>query len=94
MEVGLKLEETEEDIDKKEYQAIIGKLLYLAICSRPDIATAVGVVAGMTTHPSKLHRLQRRELGRYLKGTVDVGLRLGSKGLLRKDTPMPVMAML
>jgi hypothetical protein len=35
----------EQLTDKVEYQAVVGSLLYLAQCTQPDLALAVGALA-------------------------------------------------
>jgi hypothetical protein len=42
-------------IDKELYQSAVGKLLYLSIRTRPDIAFAVNTVAKFTSKPTEQH---------------------------------------
>ena len=39
----------------REYQVMIGELLYLSRCTRPDISTAVNIMSSMTANPSEEH---------------------------------------
>src|ERR1039457_4264725 len=64
----------EEMIDKLLYTSVVGSLLHLAIVSRPDIATAVGMVAKHVERPGQRHWIAVKHILRYLKGTVTHGL--------------------
>lgn len=59
------------------YRELVGSLLYAAICTRPDIAYAVGVLARYVSNPGKAHWKRGKQLLRYLAGTLDYKLRLG-----------------
>lgn len=62
------------DFDKSfNYRSIIGKLGYLEKGSRSDIAYIVHQLARFSTCPKKEHGDAVRWLGRYLKGTRDMG---------------------
>ena len=57
------------------YQKAIGALLYLANCSRPDIAFAVNVLARYTSHPTMRHWHGIKQVLRYLARTKNYGLK-------------------
>jgi hypothetical protein len=59
---------------KYPYKEAIGALLYLANCSRPDIAFATSVLARYTSEPTKRHWAGIKQVLRYLAGTVNYGL--------------------
>jgi len=52
------------------YRELIGKLLYLAIATRPDIAYVVGVLCRFVENPGLLHWHAAKQVLRYLKGTT------------------------
>jgi len=63
--------------DAYPYREIVGSLMYLMICTRPDIAYAVGQLARyMNCHGESHHRAARHLLG-YLKETRSHGLTYG-----------------
>lgn len=62
-------------VDQGHYQAMVGSLLYAAIATRPDIAQAVGVVAKFSSNPDSSHLTAVKRIYRYLKGSVNLGLR-------------------
>jgi hypothetical protein len=62
----------------KLYQQIIGSLLYLACCTRPDIALAVGQCAQYMSNPGPSHMEAAKHILRYIKGTPSVGLTFGN----------------
>ena len=61
-------------VDTISYQSIVGRLLYAAITTRPDIAQAVGVVSKFCANPTQSHLTAAKRILRYLKGTVYLGL--------------------
>src|SRR5579871_1080763 len=68
------LREHEKIVNAEEYRSIVGALNYATMLTRPDIATAVGIVARYMQKPGRLHWLALKRIMKYLKGTVDYGL--------------------
>ena len=62
------------DIKQHKYAELVGKLNYLANCTRPDIAAAVSHLSRYMSHPTKRHWEQGKRVLRYLKGTVDYAI--------------------
>ena len=60
-------------VDPSKYRGIIGSLLYLT-ASRPDISYAVGVCARFQVEPREAHMLAAKNIIKYLKGTINLGL--------------------
>ncbi|KAJ7009759.1 Retrovirus-related Pol polyprotein from transposon TNT 1-94 [Populus alba x Populus x berolinensis] len=68
---------SDEEIDemkKVPYASVVGSLMYAMVCSRPDIAHAVGVVSRFLSNPSKEHWSVVKWILRYLKGTSSFSL--------------------
>ena len=65
---------TEAKIDITEYQRYIGSLMYLMICTRPDIAYSVGVLSCHVACPGRTHMQAVKCVFRYLRGTSHYGL--------------------
>jgi hypothetical protein len=59
------------------YREKIGKLLYLSVCTRPDIACAVAKLAQFVNNPLVGHNKLVNHLMGYIKGTYEAGLLLG-----------------
>ena len=57
--------------DIKEYQRLIGSLMYAMLGSRPDIAFAVSMVSRFAANPIPEHTKAAKKILRYLKGTLD-----------------------
>jgi hypothetical protein len=74
-------EEERDIMDKIPYREVVGALLYLATCTRPDIAYAVGRVCAFTANPGLQHWYAVKRILRYLKGTANWGIVLGSDAL-------------
>jgi hypothetical protein len=76
MEVGLKLQKFQEnDIETKQpYASLIGSLLYLSNCTRPDITYSVNRLSSFNAKPTELHWNCAKRILRYLKKTNDLGL--------------------
>jgi hypothetical protein len=76
---GLALVKSEQSTSEHfdEYGSLIGALLFLAVCTRPDIAFAVGVLSKFVSRPTKEHWEAAINVVAYLKGTKMNGIKLG-----------------
>jgi hypothetical protein len=63
--------------DKLGYQKVIGSLLHLAQCTRPDIALPVGALAAYASAPSEAHYQAMLDVVRYVGSTAGRGLTYG-----------------
>ncbi|XP_068993260.1 uncharacterized protein [Neodiprion pinetum] len=68
-------------MNKYPYQSLIGALLYLAITTGPDIAYAVNFLSQFNTNYNVDHWKAAKRVLRYLKGTIDYGLKIEQTGL-------------
>lgn len=69
-------ERTEED-GVVGYSALVGSLLYLSVCTRPDLAYSVGALARHMSKPDAGHMQAAKSVLRYVRGTSGYGLRFG-----------------
>jgi hypothetical protein len=69
----LDADEEGEHVDQKEYQSMIGSLLYLT-ARRPDIQFSVCLCALLQVSPRTSHRQAVKHIFRYLHHTPDFGL--------------------
>lgn len=58
-----------EEMKNVPYREAVGKLLYLSIATRPDIAYAVSVLCRFTDNPGRAHWVAIKRVLRYLKYT-------------------------
>ena len=56
------------------YLSAIGALMYLASHTRPDISFAVNLLARYNSSPTRRHWTGVKQIFRYLRGTMDMGL--------------------
>ncbi|KAD6118818.1 hypothetical protein E3N88_10089 [Mikania micrantha] len=66
-----------EGVAQLEYSRIIGSLMYLMTCTRPDLAYAVSRLSRYTSNPSSEHWKSMIRLLRYLRYTRNYGLHYG-----------------
>jgi hypothetical protein len=67
-----------QDAEKFPYKELVGKLMYLATCTRPDIAFAVRELAKFMSNHGVDHWKAAKHLLRYIKGTKAHGLYYGN----------------
>ena len=60
-----------EEMKNYPYLQATGALLYLALCTRPDIAFTVGVLCCFNSNPGLEHWKAVKHLLRYVRGTLD-----------------------
>ncbi|KAD2805656.1 hypothetical protein E3N88_39033 [Mikania micrantha] len=66
-----------ERVVQLEYSRIIGSLMYLMTCTRPDLAYVVSRLSRYTSNPSSEHWKSMTRLLRYLGYTRNYGLHYG-----------------
>lgn len=69
-----------EQMQSIPYQEAVGSILYLAQCTRPDIAFSIAIVSQFNINPGNAHWKAVKRIFRYLKGTLD------SKLVFAKDS--------
>ncbi|XP_047978661.1 1,8-cineole synthase, chloroplastic-like [Salvia hispanica] len=63
--------EERAEMKKVPYASAIGSIMYAMVCTRPDIAQAVGVVSRFMGDPGKQHWEAVKWILRYLRGTTE-----------------------
>eukprot|EP01018_Ginkgo_biloba_P031337 Gb_07918 [translate_table: standard] len=66
----------QEDIEEMNvpYASVVGSLMYAMVCTRLDIAHAVGVVRRYMSNPGKEHQTIVKRISKYLCGTLNFGI--------------------
>ena len=64
-------------MSKVPYSSTVGSLMYAMVCTRPDIAHAVGIVSRYMNDPGKEHWMSVKWILRYLRGTTSHALCFG-----------------
>ena len=67
-------------MERVPYASAVGSLMYAMVCTRPDIAHAVGVVSRYMSNPGREHWEAVKWILRYLRGTADLSLCFGQDG--------------
>jgi hypothetical protein len=62
------------DTTKYGYSELVGSLLYLTVCTRPDIAQAVGALTRYMSKPAESHWQAIKGVLRYVAGTASFGI--------------------
>ena len=81
-----KTQEEEEDMSCVPFVIAVDSLMYAMVCTRPNIAHAVGVLSRFMSKLGKEHWTAVKQVFRYLRGTSVYGLcyqgRLGLERVL------------
>ncbi|KAE8680647.1 hypothetical protein F3Y22_tig00111372pilonHSYRG00031 [Hibiscus syriacus] len=75
-------EEERMKMSRVPYASTVGSLMFAMICTRPDIAQAVGVVSRYMANPGKEHWNIVKRILRYIKGTSNIALCYRGSNLL------------
>ncbi|KMQ86061.1 retrovirus-related pol polyprotein from transposon tnt 1-94 [Lasius niger] len=81
----LKLDHGNPLKDNAQYQKLIGALLYIAVNTRLDIMASVCILAQRTINPTQSDWNEAKRVLRYLRGTMDLKLKLGRSGDTEKN---------
>ena len=69
------LKQNSEPLDNpKLFRAIVGSLIYVMTCTRPDLCYAVNMLSQHMANPKVIHLNLAKHVLRYLKGTINYGL--------------------
>jgi len=68
MEIGINLDSEESPLLEKDnlYRQVVGSLLYLSNCTRPDLSFSVGVLSRCLCSPREIHWKAVQRLFQYL----------------------------
>ncbi|KAK9146217.1 hypothetical protein Sjap_006120 [Stephania japonica] len=75
-------EEERMEMSRKPYASAVGRLMFAMICTRPDIAQAVGVISRYMANPGREHWNAVKRILRYIKGTSNVALCYGGSDFI------------
>ncbi|XP_054746097.1 uncharacterized protein LOC129250498 [Anastrepha obliqua] len=64
----------ENEMKKYPYQSVMGALLYLAVTTRPDLASSINFLSQFNSNYNKTHWKAAKRVLRYLKGTINYGI--------------------
>ena len=80
---AIKLTKDGEPLDTSiyGYSQLIGSLMYLSVCTRPDISQAVGALARYMSAPTTTHWQAAKGVLRYIVGTTNYGITFGGRDL-------------
>ena len=70
------------------YRSAIGSLMYLMICTRPDLGFAVGRLSQYCEEPLRCHWNAVKRVYRYVKGTQNMGILYDAKSETSPDSPI------
>jgi transposase InsO family protein len=71
------------DLNRYPYRSAVGSLIYLATCTRPDIAHAVGELGRHMQAPRQSHWAAVKRVFQYLQGTKQHTLTYGTNSSMR-----------
>jgi hypothetical protein len=71
----LKLMDGSAPVDSKTFRSIIGALQYITL-TRPDLSFSINKLSQFMHQPTKIHFQQLKRVMRYLKLTINYGLKL------------------
>ena len=74
LEIKDQSEVLREKVDITKYREVIGSLIYLMTCTRPDISYSVGLLSRFMQEPKEWHWRFFKRLLRYIKTTRDYSL--------------------
>jgi len=63
-----------DNVDEGHYRSLIGCLMYLT-ATRPDIMFAISLLSHFMHCPSEMHLKAAKRVLRYIKGTIDYGVK-------------------
>ncbi|XP_060959182.1 secreted RxLR effector protein 161-like [Cannabis sativa] len=73
------IDEERAFMDTIPYTNGVGSLMYVMVCTRPDLAYSLSIVSRFIGDPGQEHWSALKWILRYVKGSLDIGLTFGNK---------------
>ena len=73
--LNMDLSNNSDPVDSRKYREIIGSLIYLMTCTRPDLSYAVGKLSQYLLELRQQHWVAAKHILKYLRGTSHYELR-------------------
>lgn len=79
IDINVKMDKCEESrrIDTQIYQELLGRLMYLSVCTRSDLSFALSCLSQFSSEPRMIHMSALKRIIRYLRGTSNYCLEFG-----------------
>ena len=71
----VKASDSDPVFEQNLYQGMIGSLMYLVTCTRPDLAFSVSYLSRFASHPLERHHTAVKRVFHYLAGTSSMSLK-------------------
>ena len=65
---------TESLAEQKEYQSMVGSLMYAMLATRPDLAQSIQQTSQFSQKLMTIHEKAVKQALRYVNGTIDQGI--------------------
>ena len=69
-----KTPEERDKMNKIPYASAVGSIMYAMLCTRPDVAYALGIVSRLHANPGEDHWIAVNNILKYLRRTKDIFL--------------------
>ena len=84
-------DEEKMGMSRVPYASVVGSLIFSMICTRPDIAQAVGMVSHYMLNPGWEHWNTAKKVIKYIKGTTNVTYVMKDQTLLLEVMLIQIM---
>ena len=65
----------------RNYQELLGRLMYLSVSTRPDISFMLSCLSQFSKNPRTVHMNASKRVVRYFEGTIDYQIECGNRNL-------------
>lgn len=79
-----KTKEEELDMVKVSYASVVGSIMYIMLCSRPDLSHSISLMSRFMANPGRKHWEALKRVLVYIPGTRNVGI-MFRKALVEGD---------
>lgn len=80
--VKKKKEKADKSDKEYPYRELVGSLMFLAVCTRPDLAYPVSILAQFLDSNDEQHWLAGKRVLRYLAGSLSTGISFGGGNMI------------